>query len=200
MRMYSYDQVLTDVKDVYEQLTGLPAPEINIKKPRYPLPKGINPVALVQSEINQLNMCLINSGVSWRLSKSPAWAPPAEVYETQDAYVVNLELPGLGQEDVKVTQTNNILTVRGARRFKKANERPSITVQSETTERSSDSFRCRAMSYRRESKINLPMGFFRSPFQRPRLTCQEDRKISPVSLSERRQINGLGCSGAKPNQ
>jgi HSP20 family molecular chaperone IbpA len=122
MRMYSYDQVLTDVKDVYEQLTGLPAPEIDIKKPRFPLPKGINPVALVQSEIDQLNMCLINSGVSWRLSKSPAWAPPAEVYETQDAYVVNLELPGLGQEDVKVTQTNNILTVRGARRFRKAHE------------------------------------------------------------------------------
>jgi hypothetical protein len=48
MRMYSYDQVLTDVKDVYEQITGLPAPEIDIKKSRYPLPKGINPVALVQ--------------------------------------------------------------------------------------------------------------------------------------------------------
>ena len=61
MRMYSYDQVLTDVKDVYEQITGLPAPEIDLKKARYPLPKGINPVALVQSEINQLNMCLINS-------------------------------------------------------------------------------------------------------------------------------------------
>ena len=122
MRMYSYDQVLTDVKDVYEQITGLPAPEIDIKKSRYPLPKGINPVALVQSEINQLNMYLINSGVSWRLAKSPAWAPPAEVYETQDAYVVNLELPGLGQEDVKVAQTNNILAIRGARRFKKAHE------------------------------------------------------------------------------
>ncbi len=122
MRMYSYDQVLTDVKDVYEQLTGLPAPEIDIKKPRYPLPKGVNPAPLVQSEINQLNMCLINSGISWRLSKSPAWAPPVEVYETQESYVVNLELPGLGQEDVKVTQTNNILTVRGARRFKKASD------------------------------------------------------------------------------
>ena len=122
MRMYSYDQVITDAKDVYEQLTGLPAPEIDIKKPRYPLPKGVNPLALVQSEINQLNLCLINSDISTRLSKSPAWAPAAEVYETQDAYIVNLELPGLGQEDVKVTQTNNILTVRGARRFKKANE------------------------------------------------------------------------------
>src|SRR5262249_53129201 len=51
MRMYSYDQVLTDVKDVYEQLTGLPAPDIDIKKPRFPLPKGVNPVGLVQSEI-----------------------------------------------------------------------------------------------------------------------------------------------------
>jgi HSP20 family molecular chaperone IbpA len=122
MKMYSYDQVLTDVKDVYEQLTGLPAPEIDIKKPRYPLPKGVNPVPLVQSEINQLNLYLINSGISWRLSKSPAWIPAAEVYETQDAYVINLELPGLGQEDVKVSQTNNILTVRGARRFKKASE------------------------------------------------------------------------------
>ena len=122
MRMYSYDQVLTDVKDVYEQLTGLPAPEIEIKKPRYPLPKGVNPIALVQSEINQLNMCLINSGISWRLSKSSTWTPSAEVYETQDAYIVNLDLPGLGQEDVKVTQTNNVLMARGARRFKKANE------------------------------------------------------------------------------
>src|SRR5262245_17746097 len=122
MRMYSYDQVLTDVKDVYEQITGLPAPEIDIKKPRYPLPKGINPVALVQSEINQLNMCLINSGVSWRLSKSPAWAPPAEVYETQEAYLVNLELPGLSKEDVKVTKTNSILTVSGGRRCKKGKE------------------------------------------------------------------------------
>lgn len=122
MRMYSYDQVLTDVKDVFEQLTGLPAPEIDIKKPRYPLPKGINPVPLVQSEINQLNMYLINSGISGRLTKSPTWAPPAEVFETPDAYVVNVELPGLGQEDVKVSQTNNILTVRGARRFKKAAE------------------------------------------------------------------------------
>src|SRR5215475_1402619 len=122
MRMYSYDQVLTDARDVYEQLTGLPAPEIDIKKPRYPLPKGVNPITLVQSEINQLNMSLINCGISSRLSKSPAWAPAAEIFETHDAYMVNLELPGLGQEDVKITQTNNILTVRGVRRFKKANE------------------------------------------------------------------------------
>jgi len=122
MRTYSYDQVLRDVKDVYEQITGRQAPEIDITQPHYPLPRGYNAVALVQSEINQLNMWLINSGVSGRLSRSPTWAPPAEIYETQEAYVVNLELPGLGQEDVKVTQTNNIISVRGSRRFKRGNE------------------------------------------------------------------------------
>jgi HSP20 family protein len=120
--MYSYDQVLADVKDVYEQLTGLSAPEVDVKKPRFPLPKGVNPVTLVQSEINQLNMYLINSGISWRLSKSPNWTPPAEIYETQDAFVISLELPGVNEEDVTVSQTNNVLVVRGKRRFQKASE------------------------------------------------------------------------------
>src|ERR1043166_2579085 len=55
MRMYSYDQVLTDVREVYEQLTGLPAPKVDVKKPRFPLPKGIDPVALHQGDrINPL--------------------------------------------------------------------------------------------------------------------------------------------------
>ena len=35
MPMYSYDQVLTDVTQVYEQLTGRPAPKADLKnKPR----------------------------------------------------------------------------------------------------------------------------------------------------------------------
>src|SRR5215471_15613969 len=102
MRMYSYDQVLADVKEVYESLTGFPAPQVDIKKPRHPLPGGINPVPLVQTEINQLNMFLMNSGASWRLSKSAAWTPTAEVYETQDAYFVCLDMPGIGQEDLKI--------------------------------------------------------------------------------------------------
>src|SRR5262245_25698316 len=98
MRMYSYDEVLADVQEVYESLTGLPAPQLDIKQPRHPLPSGVNPVPLVQSEINQLNMFLMNTGASWRLSKSPAWTPAAEVYETQDAYVVCLDMPGIGQD------------------------------------------------------------------------------------------------------
>jgi HSP20 family molecular chaperone IbpA len=120
--MYSYDQVLTDVRDVYEQLTGLPAPKVDVKKPRFPLPREVDPVALVQSEINYLNLYLINSGISLRLSKAPTWTPSAEVYETPDEYVINLELAGMAKDEVTVQQINNILIVRGTRRFRRASE------------------------------------------------------------------------------
>jgi HSP20 family protein len=122
MAMYSYDQVLADVRDVYEQLTGLPAPKVDVKKPRFPLPRGVDPVALVQSEINYLNLYLINSGISLRLSKAPTWTPPAEVYETPAEYVISLELAGIAKDEVTVQQVNQALLVRGTRRFRRASE------------------------------------------------------------------------------
>jgi HSP20 family protein len=122
MNTYSYDQVLTDVREVYEQLTGLPAPKVDVKKPRFPLPRDVDPIAFVQSEINYLNLHLINSGISMRLSKSPSWTPFADIYETSKEWVINLDLPGLTKEDVTVTQANNVLIVRGARRFRRVSE------------------------------------------------------------------------------
>ena len=122
MAMYSYDQVLTDVRQVYEQLTGLPAPKIDVKNPRFPLPGTADPAALVQSEINYLNLYLINSGLSLRLSKTPTWAPPAEIYETPKDYVICLEVSGLNDGDVSCQVIDNTLIVRGARRFRRVSE------------------------------------------------------------------------------
>gem|GEM_PF-678927 len=122
MSTYSYDQVLTDVREVYEQLTGLPAPKVDVKKPRFPLPREVDPRALVQSEINYLNLHLINLGISKRLSKSPSWTPLAEIYETPRELVINLELAGLTKDDLTVTQANNVLAVRGTRRFRRTSE------------------------------------------------------------------------------
>jgi HSP20 family protein len=122
MAMYSYDQVLTDVRQVYEQLTGLPAPKIDVKKPSFPLPDSVDPAALVQSEINYLNLYLVNSGLSLRLSKTPTWAPAAEVYETPREYVVNIELAGLRDDDVSCQVINNTLIVSGSRKFRRVSE------------------------------------------------------------------------------
>ena len=122
MAMYSYDQVLTDVRQVYEQLTGLPAPRIDVKNPRFPLPGSADPAALVQSEINYLNMYLINSGLSLRLSKTPTWAPAAEVYETPRDYIVNIEVAGLAEDEISHQVINNTLIVSGSRRFRRVSE------------------------------------------------------------------------------
>jgi len=128
MAMYSYDQVLTDVRQVYEQLTGLPAPKIDVKNPRFPLPGTADPAALVQSEINYLNLYLINSGLSLRLSKVPTWAPSAEVFETPRDYIVQLDVPGLEEGDFSAQVVNNTLVVSGERRFRRVNEQAKYHV------------------------------------------------------------------------
>jgi HSP20 family protein len=43
------------------------------------------------------------------------WVPLADVVETPDAYVVELELPGLGRDDVFVQAQGDELLVRGER-------------------------------------------------------------------------------------
>jgi HSP20 family protein len=44
-----------------------------------------------------------------------AWAPPIDVYETEDRYVVTAEVPGLSREQIELAVHDNRLTIRGAR-------------------------------------------------------------------------------------
>jgi HSP20 family protein len=44
-----------------------------------------------------------------------AWAPPIDVYETDDRYVIAAELPGLAREQIELAVQDNRLTIRGAR-------------------------------------------------------------------------------------
>ncbi|MDX9819137.1 MAG: Hsp20/alpha crystallin family protein [Desulfococcus multivorans] len=43
------------------------------------------------------------------------WLPAVDVYETDDAYVVKAELPGMKKEDITIDVKDGILTVRGER-------------------------------------------------------------------------------------
>ena len=45
------------------------------------------------------------------------WVPACDIYETPKEIVVKAELPGLKKEDVFVTLENNVLTIRGERKF-----------------------------------------------------------------------------------
>lgn len=47
------------------------------------------------------------------------WHPSVDVAETEAGYTFYAELPGLNKEDVDVTLENNVLTIRGERKFEK---------------------------------------------------------------------------------
>ena len=47
------------------------------------------------------------------------WAPSVDVYETDRAFMVEVDLPGLKKDDVKITVENNTLTITGERKWKK---------------------------------------------------------------------------------
>lgn len=46
-----------------------------------------------------------------------AWAPALDVEETEDAFTLYVELPGVSIEDVEVSLEENVLTITGERRF-----------------------------------------------------------------------------------
>ncbi len=47
------------------------------------------------------------------------WTPSADISETDTAYVIKAEIPGVSKEDVKVTLENGLLTIQGERKMEK---------------------------------------------------------------------------------
>jgi HSP20 family protein len=52
----------------------------------------------------------------WRIISRPhAWRPPTDVYETEDAFIILVEVAGMRESDFTVTLVERALTVRGIR-------------------------------------------------------------------------------------
>lgn len=47
------------------------------------------------------------------------WTPPVDIQETDDAYRIHAELPGLTKDDIQITLENSVLRVSGERKFEK---------------------------------------------------------------------------------
>ena len=47
------------------------------------------------------------------------WAPAVDIYETEHELVVKADLPDIKSEDLDIRVENNILTIRGERKFEK---------------------------------------------------------------------------------
>jgi HSP20 family protein len=85
-------------------------------------------VTTLQDQINRLfNETFERTSDDSNLS---AWAPAVDIYETEHELVVKADLPDVDPKDLDIRVENNILTIRGERKFeKKVNEENYLRVE-----------------------------------------------------------------------
>ena len=52
-------------------------------------------------------------------SATTSWSPAVDIYETDSEIMVQAELPGIDRKDIALQLENNVLTLKGDRRFEK---------------------------------------------------------------------------------
>src|SRR6202049_2430321 len=74
-------------------------------------------VATLQDQINRL----FNDGIerTGEDSSLTTWVPAVDIYETEHELVVKADLPEVDPKDLDIRVENNILTIRGERKFEK---------------------------------------------------------------------------------
>jgi HSP20 family protein len=84
--------------------------------------------AALQEQVNSLfGNVLEHSGEESNLT---SWAPAVDIYETEHELVVKADLPEIDPKDLDIRVENNILTIRGERKFeKKVNEENYLRVE-----------------------------------------------------------------------
>lgn len=75
----------------------------------------------LQEQINRVFGDVV--GRTGEESNLTPWAPEVDIYETENELVVKADLPDVNPQDLDIRVENNILTIRGERKFdKKVNE------------------------------------------------------------------------------
>ena len=71
---------------------------------------------------DRMNRLFDDAGRGWRSDEpvsTTTWSPAIDIFETEGEIVVKAELPGMDRKDITVHLENNVLTLRGERRFAK---------------------------------------------------------------------------------
>ena len=107
-----------------------------------PPPRRLSPLDILQTEIDRV----FDSFNGWpSVFTERAFSPDMEVVETDNAIEVSTELPGIDEKDVEINISDNVLTIRGEKKFEKDEKKKSYRL----VERSYGSF---------ERSVALPRG------------------------------------------
>jgi HSP20 family protein len=76
----------------------------------------------LQEEVNRVFSTNLNRAFGDEGIGRGAWAPSVDIYENKDQIVLEAELPGMKREDFDLSIENNVITLRGERRFEKTDD------------------------------------------------------------------------------
>lgn len=69
-----------------------------------------------QHSLSESPSLLVTHMVNWRMTlHSGTWRPPTDVFETENLFIVRVEIAGMSSGDFSVVIDKNILTIRGLR-------------------------------------------------------------------------------------
>jgi HSP20 family protein len=75
-----------------------------------------DPFREIQHEMNRLFDTFLGRPTAAAIGTgSPVWMPVVDVYETQNEFVLDFELPGVREKDISLSITGDLLTVTGER-------------------------------------------------------------------------------------
>ena len=76
----------------------------------------------LQDEVNRLFSTNITRAFGDEGIARGAWNPSVDIFENKDQIVLEAELPGMNREDFDLSIENNVITLRGERRFEKKDD------------------------------------------------------------------------------
>ena len=76
----------------------------------------------LQEEVNRLFSTNLTRAFGDEGIGRGAWSPSVDIYENKDQIVLEAELPGMKQEEFDLSIENNVITLRGERRFEKTDD------------------------------------------------------------------------------
>ncbi len=75
----------------------------------------------LQEEMNRL-FETFTRGSELQSVTEGSWAPVVDIHESKEFIVIDAEVPGVSQKDIKVSVSDNILTIQGEKRQEKTVE------------------------------------------------------------------------------
>jgi HSP20 family protein len=132
----------------------------------------------LQGEMNRLFNTFFDMPPAGDGATLRRWIPPMDLVETEDAYVLRADLPGLDEKDVSIEFEDNVLTVSGERKAEHEEKREGYY----RIERSSGSF-SRALTLPEGVNVEAVKATFDKGVLEIRIPKPEERKPRRVQIS-----------------